>query len=86
MLQNPFAALSSGPRNGNDNIRRIGSTRDQSDETISQALFGVNIKILYDDNSDYYRENIEYSTLGLVDGSRRRISYSVFRYPSLGFV
>jgi hypothetical protein len=81
MLTNPCSVLRLRPKNRNDNIRGADLTRDLTEETIGQALLGVNIKILYEDSSEYYQDDIEYSTystLGLIDGSRRRISYTVF--------
>jgi hypothetical protein len=81
MLTNPCSASWLRQKNRNDNIGGADFTRDLTEETIGQALLGVNIKILYEDRSEYYRDDIEYSTystLGLIDGSRRRISYTVF--------
>lgn len=76
MLPNPFASgLGVKPRN--DNARGVGSSEELPEETISQALFRVNINIVYEDSSEYYRDDAEYSTLGFIDGSRRRILYTV---------
>jgi hypothetical protein len=77
MLSNPFVATRSKLENRNHNNTRFDSGEEIPEETIGQALFGVNIKILYEDSPEYYRDDIEFSTLGLVDGSRRRISYIV---------
>lgn len=78
MLPNPFLASRLRPKNRNNDIRRVDSPRDFSKETIGQILFGVNIRVIYEDSLDYYREDDDYSTLGLIDGSRRRILYTVF--------
>jgi hypothetical protein len=77
MLPNPFAASRLKVKNRNNNTRRVGSAEELPEETVGQALFGVNIKILYEDSTEYYRDDDEYSTLGLIDGSRRRILYTV---------
>lgn len=82
MLPNPFASgLGVKPRN--DNARGVGSSEELPEETISQALFRVNINIVYEDSSEYYRDDAEYSTLCFIDGSRRRILYTVCWKPNL---
>lgn len=77
MLPNPSASSRLKVKNRNNNTRRAGSAEELPEETVGQALFGVNIKILYENSSEYYRDDAEYSTLGLIDGSRRRIVYTV---------
>lgn len=91
MLPNPFTTwrLRHETRNNNG---RVDSAEEVTVETVGQALLGVNIKILYEHNPEYYEDDSdyedgsEYSTIGLRDGSKRRISYTVSSKPRCLYV
>lgn len=80
MLRNPFGVRRSKHENESRG-RTVDSAEELPEETVGQALFGVKIKVLYEDSPEYYQDDIEYSTIGLVDGSRRRILYTVSLKP-----
>ncbi|CRG91397.1 Low-affinity methionine permease [Talaromyces islandicus] len=76
MLPNPFTAWRLR-HEARGNSGRGDSAEEPPVETVGQALFGVNIKILYEGSPQYYQDDIECFTFGLRDESRRRISYAV---------
>lgn len=76
MLRNPTGIRRSKHKNVSRG-RTVDSEEEIPEETVAQALFGVNIKVTYEDSQEYYQDDIEDSTCGLIDGSRRRVSYTV---------